>query len=86
MPTSHKLFLGVSLAVILTFFVVASRPPSEADLEYRPPAPTLEDEAARRGPIEDDHDRAGERAKETAAATAPVKAGTRIKSATAARP
>jgi len=86
MPTSHKLFLGVSLAVILTLLVVASRPPSEADLEYRPPAPTLENETIHAGAIDDDHDRTGERANEAAGVTAAAKPGARVRSATATRP
>jgi hypothetical protein len=85
MPTSHKLFLGVSLAVILTLFVVASRPPNEADIEYRPPAPALEHQAARPAGAGLEDDPAGA-AQPAADRAGPATAHAPIRSANAARP
>jgi hypothetical protein len=38
MTVTRKLLLCFGVAIIGTLFYVASRPPEEAELEYRPPA------------------------------------------------
>jgi len=46
MPLSHLAFLVCGLGLIAGMFVVASRAPSDADVEYRPYQPALQDQAS----------------------------------------
>jgi hypothetical protein len=46
MRLEHRLLLITGFVVIVALFLLASRPPNQADVEYRPMGPTLEGTAA----------------------------------------